>query len=132
MMNSSARLLSVVTATVILYQSALVAPAINIALPVEPAAIMLRYIWPIFFALTGMLGLVGAVVARKQRAGVIVNVATLVGMAICFFLVPVINNAKDSDAMGLWSALHAVTVGITFVVLILQLVYIFRWYKKSG
>ncbi|MEM1156800.1 MAG: hypothetical protein AAGH72_00970 [Verrucomicrobiota bacterium] len=130
-MNPSARLLSVVTATVILYQSALVAPAINMALPVEPAAVMLRYIWPIFFALTGLLGLVGVVVARKQRLGVIVNGTTLAGMAICFILVPTINHAKDTDAMGLWNALHMVTVGITFAVLVLHLVYVFRWYKQG-
>ncbi|MEO0453588.1 MAG: hypothetical protein AAFY98_05570 [Verrucomicrobiota bacterium] len=130
-MKPVARFLSIVIATVITYQSALIAPAINIALPIEPAATMLRFIWPIFFALVGIMGLIGVVVARKQRQGFIVNLATLVGMAACFIFVPIINNAKDTDTMILWNVLHTVTVGITFVILVLHLIYIFRWHRKG-
>ena len=52
------RFLSVVVATLILFQSAIVAPAITVALEVEPAALMLRFLWPIFFALIGILGII--------------------------------------------------------------------------
>ncbi|MEM7697888.1 MAG: hypothetical protein AAF236_05730 [Verrucomicrobiota bacterium] len=121
------RFLSVIIATIIVFQSVIVAPAINVALEVEPAAIMLRFIWPIFFALIGILGLVGVVTARKQKMGLIVNAATVVGMVVCYVLVPIINEAKDSDHMRLWSALHMVTVGLTFGLLVLHLVYVFRW-----
>lgn len=104
---------------------------ITVAITIEPAATMLRFIWPIFFALVGIMGLIGVVVARKQRQGFIVNLATLVGMAACFIFVPIINNAKDTDTMILWNVLHTVTVGITFVILVLHLIYIFRWHRKG-
>lgn len=130
-MTLSVRFLSVSIATIILFQSGVVAPAINVALPVEPAATLLRFIWPIFFALIGVMGLVGAVLARKQRAGLLVNGATVVAMVVCYLLVPVINGAMDSDKLGLWKALHILTVALTFFVLVLQLAYLFRWHRKS-
>jgi hypothetical protein len=121
------RFLSVIIATLIVFQSGVVAPAINVALPVEPAAILLRFIWPIFFALIGSLGLVGVVTSRKHKAGLVVNGATVVGMTVCIFLVPVINAAKDEDAMALWRVLHMATVGLTFAALLLHLIFVFRW-----
>lgn len=125
-----ARVLSVTIATIIVYQSALVAPAINIALEVKPAAILLRFIWPIFFALVGTLGLIGMIVSWKQKTGLRVNLATAVSMLICYLLVPVINGAMDNDQMGLWKSLHITTVALTFVTLILHLVYVFRRSKR--
>ena len=130
-MSSFARFLSVAIGTLILYQSAVVAPAINIALPVEPAAVLLRFIWPIFFALVGGLALVGMVTTRKHRAGLRVNLITTVSMVVCFLLVPVINGAKDADNMTLWKILHMVTVALTFVALILHLIYLFRSHKRA-
>ena len=125
------RALSVTIATIIVYQSALVAPAINIALEVKPAAILLRFIWPIFFALIGSLGLIGMITSRKQRVGLRVNLVTSLGMLVCYLLVPIINGAMDNDQMGLWKGLHITTVALTFVVLIFHLLYLFRWSKPS-
>jgi hypothetical protein len=130
-MSSFPRFLSVSIASIILFQSGIVAPAINLALPVESAAILLRFIWPIFFALIGVMALVGVVVARRQRAGLMVNGATVLGMVICFLLVPVINGAMDNDQLGLWKALHILTVALTFFALVLQLGYLFRWHRKA-
>lgn len=125
------RFASVAVATLILFQSAVVAPAINVALEPEPAALMLRFLWPIFFAIIGILGIVGVVSSRKQLSGLIVNGATVLGMAVCYFLVPVINGAKDSDNMGLWNSLHMVTVGLTLVLLVAHLGYVFRWHRRE-
>ena len=130
-MSSFVRFWSVSTATIILFQSAIVAPAINVALPVEPAAVLLRFIWPIFFALIGVMALIGVLMARKQRAGLVVNGATVLCMTVCYLLVPVINGAMDNDNLGLWKALHILTVALTFLVLVLQLGYLFRWYRKG-
>ncbi|MBK1826884.1 DUF4149 domain-containing protein [Haloferula rosea] len=130
-MSPFARFLSVIIATIIVFQSAVVAPAINVALPVEPAAVLLRFIWPVFFSLIGILGLVGVVATRKQRAALLVNGATVLSMATCYFMVPVINAAMDQDNLGLWKALHILTVGLTFLCLILHLVYTFRWHKRA-
>jgi len=131
-MTAFPRFLSVIIATMVVFQSAVVAPAINLALPVEPAATLLRFIWPVFFALIGVLGLVGTVTTRKQMAGLKVYVATTLGMLVCYLLVPVINNAKDTDQMGLWNTLHLATVSLTFIILVLHLVYALRWHKAPA
>lgn len=90
-----------IIAILILFKSAIVAPAINVALEAEPAAIMLRFLRPIFFALIELLGLVGLDTARRQKAGLIANEAKVLGMAVCCGLVPVINGTKKSYYMGL-------------------------------
>jgi hypothetical protein len=77
---------------------------------------MLRFIWPIFFALIGLLGLVNAILSKKHKVAAVVNVATVFSMATCYVLVPVINEARDSENLGVWKALHAVTVALTFFV----------------
>ena len=130
-MASFPRFLSVIIATLILFQSAIVAPAINMAIDVKPAAVLLRFLWPVFFALIGVLGLVGAVTARKQKAGLIVNGATVSGMMVCFLLVPLINDSNDNDHMGLWNTLHLFTVGVTFILLTMHLGYAIRWYQRK-
>ena len=129
--SSVSRLLSLIIATVVIYQSAAVAPIINISLPVDSAAKLLRAIWPIFFALIGLLGVVGAVISRKERVGAAVNVATALSMAICYGLVPFINEARDSENLGLWKGLHAATVALTFLTLITQLGFVSRWHKLA-
>ena len=129
--NSFSRSLSVIIITVIIYQSAIVAPAINIALPTDGAARMLRFIWPIFFALIGLLGLVGAILSKKHKVAAAVNVATVFFMVTCYMLVPFINEARDSENLGVWKALHAVTVALTFLSLVLQLGFALRWYKLA-
>ena len=101
------------------------------AIDVKPAAVLLRFLWPVFFALIGVLGLVGAVTARKQKAGLIVNGATVSGMMVCFLLVPLINDANDNDHMGLWNTLHLFTVGVTFILLTMHLGYAIRWYQRK-
>jgi hypothetical protein len=129
--NSFSRSLSVIIVTVLIYQSAIVAPAANIALPTDAAAKMLRFIWPIFFALIGLLGLVNAILSKKHKVAAVVNVATVFSMATCYVLVPVINEARDSENLGVWKALHAVTVALTFLSLVLQLGFTLRWYKSA-
>ncbi|MEM9280251.1 MAG: hypothetical protein AAGA96_00355 [Verrucomicrobiota bacterium] len=59
------------------------------------------------------------------------NGVTVLGMLVCYLLVPVINNAKDTDNMGLWNGLHMVTVGVTVVILVGQLGYGVRWYRTG-
>ena len=129
--SSVSRLLSLIISTVVIYQSAVVAPIINISLPVDAAAKFLRAIWPIFFALIGLLGVVGAMISRKERVGAAVNVATALSMAICYGLVPFINEARDSENLGVWKGLHAGTVTLTFITLIIQLWFLSRWYKLA-
>jgi hypothetical protein len=117
---------------IIVFQSALIAPAINELVSVNEASVFLRYIWPKFFVVIGTLAfvsIIGLFQQREVRLPTYVAAITLAFMVGCFLLTPVINNAKDAGNEGLWSALHVTTVLMTLVVLILNvwnLVYLSR------
>ena len=124
------RNLSIVLCTIVLFQSVVIAPAINVSLSVEAAATFLRFIWPIFFVLVGGLGVLGLLLSLKSNYGRAVNLLTLACMFVNWLLVPVINNAMDADDMNTWAALHITTVGLTFLSLVFHLIFIFRWSKS--
>ena len=48
-------------------------------------------------------------------------------MLICFFLTPVINNAKDTLNDQLWSVLHLLTIILTLITLILNVLIVVFW-----
>jgi fucose 4-O-acetylase-like acetyltransferase len=114
-------ILSSMIIAIILFQSALIAPAINALLNEQETAILLRFIWPKFFILIALLA--GASIVsllmlkpkadkRKFYMG-----ATLILMLLSYFITPTINQAKDTGNDQLWSMLHIVTVSAAAVVL---------------
>jgi len=124
------RNLSIVLCTIVLFQSVVIAPAINVSLSVEAAATFLRFIWPIFFFLVGVLSLIGLLLSRNSKHGRAVNLLTLACMFVNWLLVPVINSAMDADDMNTWAALHITTVGLTLLSLVFHLIFILRWSKS--
>ena len=133
-MNSFPRLLSVVLATIIVFQSGVIAPSVNVSLSAEGARVFLRFIWPIFFALIGFISsasLLGSLIKQKKRS-VIINVLTVGCMLTCYLLVPSINAAMDTGNIELWASLHKVTVGLTSLSLMLHVIYVFRWHVKDS
>jgi hypothetical protein len=133
LMNSFPRMLSLVLATIIVFQSGVIAPAVNVSLSADGASIFLRFIWPIFFVLIGAISgvsLLGSLVKWKKRS-VIINLITVCCMLTCYLLVPIINAAMDTGNIDLWASLHKVTVGLTSISLILHLIYVFRWHFKD-
>ena len=120
-------MLSVVVATVVIFQSAIVAPVANVSLSAESAALFLRFIWPIFFGVLGALSLLGLVVVTKNnKLGRLTHLFTLLSMVVCYALVSTINNAMDTGNLTLWMRLHMLTVGLTMLSLIFHLILIFR------
>ena len=116
---------------IILFQSIFIAPAINQLISTSEAAIFLRYIWPIFFIIIGILSLISfiSILKNKNQNSVlkIYTVISLILMSSCFFAVPFINNAKDLDNELLWSILHMKTVFFTLISLILNILIVFKW-----
>lgn len=119
-------MLSVVVATVVIFQSAIVAPVANVSLSAESAALFLRFIWPIFFGVLGALSLLGLVVTKNNKLGRLTHLFTLLSMVVCYALVSTINNAMDTGNVTLWMRLHMLTVGLTMLSLIFHLILIFR------
>ena len=111
-----------VVSGIILFQSVLIAPAINKLIDQKQASTLLRYLWPKFFLIIGSLSAVSFVwsfifrndeILTKYSSGL-----NFVLMSICYLIVPLINNAKDSSKNRLWSNLHLTTVILTLVTLI--------------
>ena len=110
---------------IILFQSVLIAPAINKLIDQKQASTLLRHLWPKFFLTIGSLSVVSFVssllfptdqILTKYSSGL-----SFVLMFICYLIVPIINNAKDSSKNRLWSNLHLATVILTLITLLLSI-----------
>ncbi|MAW20810.1 MAG: hypothetical protein CMD16_00255 [Flavobacteriales bacterium] len=126
---------SAVIIGIILFQSIFIAPSINQLISTNEAAVFLRYIWPIFFIIIGLLSLISfiSILKNKNQNSVlkIYIVISLILMLSCFFAVPFINNAKDLENELLWSILHMKTVFFTLISLILNVLIVFKWNFSS-
>ncbi len=129
-MGSITLIIASVISGLILFQSFLVAPAVNKLLERKGASIFLRYIWPKFFLLISLLSLISLLFELYINSSTIIIVFSFIVfmlMLVCFVITPLINKAKDNSKKQLWTILHLGTVLITLIVLILN---IFKIYLK--
>jgi len=134
MMKNLPLIISSIIVGIILFQSALVAPAINRLINAEDASVFLRYIWPKFFLIIAILSLASFVVIAinsNQNLYKYVSIVSFVLMLICYLITPMINDAKDSLNDQLWTALHLSTIILTFITLIINALTIVYW-KSVG
>ena len=131
MLKNIPHLISGIVIGIILFQSIFIAPAINQLINTNEAAIFLRYIWPIFFIIIGLLSLISFISVLKNKIQKqslkIYMIICFVLMLSCFISVPFINNAKDVNNEFLWSILHMKTVFFTLITLILNILLVLRW-----
>ena len=134
MMKNLPLIISSIIVGIILFQSALVAPAINRLINAEDASVFLRYIWPKFFLIIAILSLASFVVIvinSNQNLYKYVSIVSFVLMLICYLITPMINDAKDSLNDQLWTTLHLSTIILTFITLIINALTIVYW-KSVG
>ena len=124
-------LISAIVSGLILFQSMLVAPAVNKLINTKEASVFLRYIWPKFFLIIALLSLLSFLVIvyqnNNQNAAKYFSLISFVLMTICYIITPLINNAKDTSNEQLWVLLHLATVLITLIVLVLSILTIIYW-----
>ena len=124
-------LISAIVSGLILFQSMLVAPAVNKLINTKEASVFLRYIWPKFFLIIALLSLLSFLVIvyqnNNQNAAKYFSLISFVLMTICYIITPLINNAKDTSNDQLWVLLHLATVLITLIVLVLSILTIIYW-----
>ena len=112
-----------------MFQTILIAPAINKRINSMEASVFLRFIWPKFFLIIGIISLVSTVSLFffniEQNLEKICSISSIILMFICYILTPVINNAKDKSNDKTWTILHLSTVIMTSLVLILNIISIF-------
>ena len=117
-----------------LFQSVLVAPAINKLINAEDASVFLRYIWPKFFIIITVISLVSFVILiinSNQNLFKYISFISFVLMLVCYLITPIINEAKDSLNDQLWTVLHLTTIILTFITLIINTLTIVYW-KSVG
>ena len=115
---------------IILFQSALVAPAINKLINTEDASIFLRYIWPKFFLIIAVISLGSFIMIQINSQQVLfkyLSFASFLLMLVCYLITPSINEAKDSLNDQLWTVLHLSTIILTLFTIILNFLIIIYW-----
>ena len=124
-------LISAIISGLILFQSTLVAPAVNKLINSKEASVFLRYIWPKFFLIIALLSLFSflAIIYQNnnQNLAKYFTLSSFVLMTICYAITPLINNAKDTSNEQLWLVLHLATILITLIVLVLSVLTIIYW-----
>ena len=124
-------ILSGVIIGMILYQSLLIAPSINKLLSAQDASIYLRYVWPKFFIIIGAISLISWILilnfSLNQNTAKIISIISFTLMVICYVLIPIMNSAKDSANDTLFIFLHATSMILTLVTLLINIFLIVKW-----
>ena len=124
-------ILSGVIIGIIVYQSLLIAPSINKLLSAQDASIYLRYVWPKFFIIIGAISLISWILilnfSPDQNTAKIISIISFTLMVICYVLIPYMNSAKDSANDTLFIFLHATSMILTLVTLLINIFLIVKW-----
>ena len=106
---------------VIILQTMIFAPTIFKTLEMEPAGRLLRALFPRFFRLLAVLGLIilGSLALREETswAAYLLGAVTVACPIVCALLVPATNRATDAGETKRFKFLHTVSVLLTLVVL---------------
>ena len=120
---------------IILFQSLLVAPGINELISTQEACPFLRYIWPKFFILVGIISIISFIILfiknKVKNLPKVFFIISFVLMLACYIITPFINEAKDTNNEMLWSTLHLLTIFFTLITLILNFLTIIFWKFES-
>ena len=120
---------------IILFQSLLVAPGINELISTKEASPFLRYIWPKFFILVGIISIISFIILfiknKVKNLPKVFFIISFVLMLACYIITPFINEAKDTNNEMLWSTLHLLTIFFTLITLILNFLTIIFWKFES-
>ena len=112
---------------VILFQTAIIAPSIFKVLSPDNAGPFLRTIFPKLFMFVAVLSGVGFVLSfiSSNTTGLIVFFGSLLFMLICYYIVPMTNRARDAGNDNAFKRLHTVSVVLTMIVLLSNLLWVF-------
>ena len=109
----------------------LIAPSINKLLSAQDASIYLRYVWPKFFIIIGAISLISCILIQNfspdQNTAKIISIISFTLMVICYVLIPYMNSAKDSANDTLFIFLHATSMILTLVTLLINIFLIVKW-----
>ena len=112
---------------VILFQTAIIAPSVFKILKPENAGPFLRSIFPKLFMFVAFLSSAGLILSLISDSGITIYVYafSLIFMTICYYIVPMTNQARDSGDDKTFRNLHTISVVLTMLVLISNLGWMF-------
>ena len=124
-------LISGVIAGIILYQSLMIAPSINKLLSTQDASLYLRFIWPKFFLIIALISLICGLILiyfnPDQNTAKIFSLVSFLLMVACYLMIPFMNESKDSGNDTLFIILHAGSMILTLITLIINILLIVFW-----
>ena len=120
-------LISGLVCGVILFQTAIVAPSVFKILKPENAGPFLRSIFPKLFMFVAILSSAGLILSLISGTDISIYVYafSLIFMSICYYIVPMTNQARDSGDDKTFRNLHTISVVLTMLVLISNLGWMF-------
>tara|TARA_B100000780_G_scaffold98437_1_gene68728 strand:- start:7491 stop:7919 length:429 start_codon:yes stop_codon:yes gene_type:complete len=122
MINNILPLLSGVVVGIILFQTAVVAPTVFKGLGADNAGPFLRQVFPKFFAILMMVGIVKVILATAVADVPEIWVAgsTFLLAGLSYRLIPKTNKARDEGNESVFKKLHFASVLMTVIMLIMN------------
>lgn len=131
MINKVPYLISAIIIGLIIYQSGFIAPSINKIIDKDNASIYLRFIWPKFFLIIAFLSIVTFIIFyfidETQLYPKYLSLGSFILMISSYLLIPLINNARDSENNSLFFYLHLLSMIFTLITLIINVLIIKFW-----
>ena len=135
MINKIPYLISAIIIGLIIYQSGFIAPSINKILDKANASIYLRFIWPKFFLIIAFLSILIFIIFYFSQKNLLypryLSFGSFILMISSYLLIPLINNARDSENNSLFFYLHLLSMLFTLLTLILNVLIIKFWNSNS-
>jgi len=113
----------------ILLQVAIVAPSMFRTLDLANFGKAIRAIWPKFFAMIAILGMLSLItVYRSDDLSIYHTLIALVSVVlavICYAIIPATNRATDEGDKKTFKLLHRISVSFTVILLIINIIFPF-------
>ncbi len=123
--------LSGVISGIIVYQSIVIAPSINNLLNNQDASTYLRFIWPKFFIIIGILSLLCFICTSlfnsTQNTAKIFSILSTFLMLVCYITIPYMNQAKDTLNESTFIIFHSASIIMTIITLFMNFSIFIFW-----
>tara|TARA_Y100001933_G_C18959201_1_gene547355 strand:+ start:651 stop:1010 length:360 start_codon:yes stop_codon:yes gene_type:complete len=113
----------------ILLQTAIVAPSLFRNLNIDDFGRAIRDLWPKFFLALIVIGLLSSASSYLEDDSntlhYYIGLTTVFLSVICYLIIPATNRATDEGNQKKFSILHRISVTSTFVILIINISFLF-------
>ena len=113
----------------IILQVAIVAPSMFRTLDIDNFGKAIRAIWPKFFAMIAVLGVLSfAVVYLNGELSIyhsVIAMSSVILASICYAIIPATNRATDNGDHKTFKILHRISVSFTIILLIINIAFPF-------